>query len=97
MAAPPVAGALRRVGWQPVSVTYWGPQTDMAVQTVKAAMEALVANADNLRGKTTAGMVKLLTMEQSICLLEAVVNMQRNMKIWGKQRQAGLQGINGLV
>ncbi|KAL8154256.1 hypothetical protein V2J09_012016 [Rumex salicifolius] len=90
VAAPPVAGALQRVGWRPHSVQVRGQHPDVALRTVQDATEALVANADGLRGRTAAGMVEILTMKQSIRVLESVLSLQRNMKIWGMGRQTNI-------
>ncbi|XP_065880382.1 protein ZW2-like [Euphorbia lathyris] len=71
-----------------------------AVEALKAAMLAILENADVLRRSTAANVVEILSPIQAIRFLAAGVNFQLEIRRWGQQRdweRASTSNGNGVL
>ncbi|XP_057773441.1 protein RESPONSE TO ABA AND SALT 1-like [Salvia miltiorrhiza] len=70
------------------SVDYSVPEMHAAIDELKAAMRAVVGNADALQGWTVAEMVEVLDPVQGVRFLAAVARFQLRARNWGVERDA---------
>ncbi|GAB2251881.1 hypothetical protein Droror1_Dr00004728 [Drosera rotundifolia] len=82
-ASPSIVERIRRISCWPYGDIIVGPQMGTDTESLRSAMETLVANADRLRTKTAAVVVDVLTPKQSMKFLDASAESQRVLWSWG--------------
>ncbi|KAL8129416.1 hypothetical protein V2J09_018571 [Rumex salicifolius] len=94
ISSPDIMEAMKRVGLRAHGLGEAGREADTVMQALRAGMEALAGNADTLRTRTATKVVEILNSAQSIRFLVAATQLERNMRIKGRDRDAALASIS---
>ncbi|CAI9263652.1 unnamed protein product [Lactuca saligna] len=86
VAAPPIVEIARRGGNPLVDGEY--DEMESVIETLRAQMEVVVANADMLRTRTAEKVVEILTPVQNLRFLAAVTELQLKIRMCGWQLDA---------
>ncbi|KAL7586061.1 protein RESPONSE TO ABA AND SALT 1 [Lactuca sativa] len=86
VAAPPIVEIARRGGNPLVDGEY--DEMESVIETLRAQMEVVVANADMLRTRTAEKVMEILTPVQNLRFLAAVTELQLKIRMCGWQLDA---------
>lgn len=85
VAAQPLMELARRLG-SPIDGEIH--ELDAVLESLRAAIEAVLANADMLRTRTAERVVAILSPIQNVKFLAAVTQLQLRVRTWGFQRES---------
>lgn len=85
VAAPPIMEMARRFG---STVDGEVRNAEIALEAMRAGMEAVLANADMLRTRTAQKLLEILSPIQYVKFLLATTQLQLRVRMWGTQREA---------